>query len=179
MRMSQHRHDLSIIERMLRKVRDLVPHVSGLPFHPGPVSLSFRDGDGRGHRLVVLRPQALGGSTELALVGFFGERRGDVSDAPLHRVDSELIDELAGHPGIVSYSSLDLGASSGANLVLATDRVTLERWQRSERHAFVARELAPRHYAAIRIHTGSVPGGLGAGRPAEIASTRELSFLAA
>jgi hypothetical protein len=176
MRMSQ--NDFLTIERMLKKVRELVPHTTGLPFHLGPVSLAFRDADGRGHRLVVLRPNALAGDAELALVGFFGERRTDISDAPLHQVDSELIEELRDHPGIVSYSSLDLGDGKGANLVLASDRQTLEVWQRSNRHAYVAKDLAPRHYAAIRIHVGSVPGGLGAGLPARIATTRELSFAA-
>ncbi len=172
-----HHDDLPTIERMLRKVRELVPHVTQLPPELGPLSLAFRDGDHRGHRLVVLRPHALGAAAELALVAFFGERRSDVSDAPLHRVDTELIEELRDHPGIVSYSSLELGASTGANLVLATDPRSLEHWQRSERHALVARDLAPRHYHAIRIHVGSVPGGLAARQPARIASTRDLSFV--
>jgi hypothetical protein len=127
---------------------------------------------------VVIKPSALTTDAELALVGFFGERKKDVSDAPLYSVDSELIEELREHHGIVSYSSLELGEGRGANLVLAADRGTLDRWQHSNRHAHVARDLAPRHYAAIRIHVGSVPGGLRAGHPARIASTRELSFAA-
>ena len=171
--------DVIAMTRMLNRVRDLLPRLGLLPGELRPLSLSFRDGDGRGHRLVILEPESLPRPDDLALVAFFGQRRTDVSDAPLYQIDSDLVDDLREHPGLVSYSSLDLGAATSANLVLARDRGVLERWQRSPRHERVARDLAPRHYTAIRIHTGSVPGGLGSGREARIAGTRRLSFLAA
>jgi hypothetical protein len=136
-----------------------------LPFELAPLSLAFRDGSGRGHRLVVLGPRALATHSELAMVAFFGQRRAGVSAEPLHRADDELIEELRGHSGIVSYSSLELDTSSGANLVLAKDHAALERWQRSGRHAAIAKELAPRHYDAVRIHVGALRGRLAEGSP--------------
>lgn len=171
--------DPTILSRMLDRLRDIVRHTENLPGDLGPVSLSFRDAARRGHRLVLLRPERLRRKADLALVGFFGHRREDVSDAPLYGIDSELIDELRDHPGIVSYSSLDLSEKSSANLVLATGRDVLDAWQRSAKHHKVSHDLAPRHYATVRIHIGSVPGGILSGRGAEIASTRQLDFLAA
>ena len=178
--MTQHLpEERDALDRMLERLRDLVRHVDRLPHDMGPISLSFRDAQKRGHRVVLLSITELRRDSDLALVGFFGRRRDDVSDKPLYGLDSELIDELRDHPGIVSYSSLDLTERSSANLVLAKSRQALLDWQGSAKHEHISRKLAPRHYADVRIHTGVVPGGVLSGSEAHIAATRQLTFMAA
>jgi hypothetical protein len=177
--MTAPQQDQDTLGAMLARLRGIVAGLGQSPKDLGPISLSFRDSSGRGHRIVLLQPDSLLHARDLTLVGFFGQRRKEVSAAPLYSIDSELIDELRDHCGIVSYSSLELSPEDSANLVLATDRDALDHWQRSAKHAYVSRELAPRLYTTVRIHTGSVPGGLPSTSAAQIVSTRALSFLAA
>lgn len=176
--MSAPEQDLAALGRMLERLRQVVHKFGGAPKDLGPISLSFRDGTGRGHRVVLLRPDALALASDLTLVGFFGQRKKGVSSAPLYSFDSDLIDELGGHPDIVSYSSLDLSDDESGNLVLAANREALDRWQRSAKHGVVSKELAPRHYASVRIHTGILPGGVPSSHEPRIATTRALSFAA-
>jgi hypothetical protein len=177
--MSDETNELSAIERMLQRLREVVRHVHRMPPSVGTISMSFRDAQKQGHRVVLLSLDQLRGIGDLTLVAFFGLRRDDISDEPLYGADSELIDELRDHSGIVSYSSLDLGEKRSGNVVLATSRQALDDWQKSAKHERVSRHLAPRHYASVRIHTGSLLGGLFGGSEASIATTRKLSFLAA
>lgn len=172
-------HEVAALDRMLQRLRSVASRFGGMPRDLGPLSLSFRDAGGRGHRVVVLDPDALSQPRDLTLVGFFGLRREGVSATPLYSVDSQLVDDLGSYPGVVSYSSVELSDHESGNLVLATDAAVLERWQRSARHAHVSRDLAPRHYAAVRILTGLLRGGVGSSTTPDIASTRSIDYLAA
>jgi hypothetical protein len=171
--------DLPMLQRMVERLRHLLPRVAELPRDLRPLSLSFREADGRGHRIVLTNLEALSRRADMVMVGFFGQRRSGVERQPLYGTDSELIDDLSGHPEIVSYSSLELPDGESGNLVLALGEDGLDRWQRSPRHSHVAHVLAPRHYASVRIHKGRLPGGLAACAEIELRATRRLNFMAA
>ena len=122
-----------------------------------------REATGRLHRAILFDARRLGDGRELVWVGFFGVKRPDVDRAPLYRMDDELIRELPAHPGILSYSSLELADGNWGNLILLDGDEAREHWRTSERHAHAARELAPRHYEHVRLHQGVLPGGARAG----------------
>ena len=128
--------------------------------------LAGHETDGRAHRAIVCDTRRLGDGRDLAWVGFFAVRRRDVDPAPLAVRDDELIQEFPGHPGILSYSSLELGDGDWGNLILLDGDEAREHWRVSERHAAAARDLAPRHYTDVRLHQGALPGGVRAGREA-------------
>ena len=115
------------------------------------------------HRMVILSRAALLGSVDLALVGFFGNKRGDASPAILQDVDTELLQEFLIHTYVLSYSSLEMPDGNWANMVLLEHTEGIEHWRASQKHAYVARDLAPQFYTSIRLHNGMLPGGLSVG----------------
>ena len=81
-------------------------------------------------------------------------------------MDDELIGEFVAHPGILSYSSLEFADGDWGNLILLDGDAAAEQWRDGERHAYAARELAPRHYRDVRLHRGVLPDGVrGTGQP--------------
>ena len=93
-------------------------------------------------------------------------------------MDDELIGEFPTHPGVLSYSSLELDGGDWGNLILLDGDAARERWRDGERHAYAARELT-RHYTDVRLHRGVLPGGVGAGREPVLRRTRYYDYRAA
>ncbi len=96
--------------------------------------------------------------------------------APLTAADDELILEFPWHPGILSYSSLEFRDGNWGNLIVVDPPEARDHWRTSDKHAWAARELAPRHYTVVRLHHGVFPGGLRSGRDPVLARTRYLDF---
>ena len=88
----------------------------------------------------------------------------------------ELSEELPGHPGIVSYSSLELPDGNWGNLIVLDPPEAGEHWRTSAKHAWAASELAPRHYTVVRLHNGRFPGGLRSGHDPVVTRTRYYDF---
>lgn len=156
---AQTTRDLAAIGLMLDNIRRQVS-AAALAAGSCPLVLAAHETDGRAHRAIVCDPRRLGDGRDLAWVGFFAVKRRDVDSAPLAVRDDELIQEFPGHPGILSYSSLELGDGDWGNLILLAGDEAREHWRVSERHAHAARELAPRHYTDVRLHQGILPGGV-------------------
>jgi hypothetical protein len=155
-------HDLTAVRLMLATIRRL----TGGPAGARPFVLEAREADGREHRTVVCDGARLQDGRDVGWVGFFAVKRRDVDATPLHARDDELIREFPAHPGILSYSSLEVGGGDWGNLILLAGDAAREHWRTSERHAHAARELAPRHYTDVRLHLGLLAGGVGvAGAP--------------
>jgi hypothetical protein len=112
------------------------------------------------HRMVILSRQLLLNAYPLTVVGFFGERRGEANPALLQDVDTELVQEFLHHVYVLSYSSLELADGNWANMVLMLGAEGIQHWRNSHKHAYAARELAPQFYHTIRLHNGTLPGGL-------------------
>lgn len=153
--------DFAILEAMRRTLRQTLAGL-GPEVPPGTI-VHLAEDDGRLHRVVVVNRGALAAAAPLAVVGFFGQGRPDADFAALADVDAELVDELRSHPDMLSYSSWELPRGGWANLVLLADPQGARRWRESARHARAVAELTPRCYATIRIHSGTMPGGLAAG----------------
>jgi hypothetical protein len=125
---------------------------------------------------IICDERALRMARDLAFVGFFALKRAGLDHSPLTQADDELIGEFGRHPGILSYSSLELPDGNWANLILLDPPEARDHWRQSLRHAHAAAELAPRHYTAVRLHHGVFPGGLLSGADAVLVRTRYLDF---
>jgi hypothetical protein len=115
------------------------------------------------HRIVVYNQQEILLKSRLTFVGFISGIQEHISLATiqeLHRIDKLLIAELADHPGLLSYSSLELRKNRWYNLVLLSDHTAKAYFKHNSTHRFAAYELATHYYAWIRLHNGVMPGGL-------------------
>jgi hypothetical protein len=78
----------------------------------------------------------------------------------LLRADALLVKELVSIPGLLCYSSLEFRTGIWYNLVLFTDSHVKTHLKNGATHRYVARQLAPRYYEWIRLHSGMMPDGL-------------------
>ncbi len=166
--------DLAVIHAMAARLRGLLRQA--LPAHPRPLVSETPEPDGRQHRVVLCDERPLRAAAELSFVGFFAKKRPGIDPSPLTVADDELIRELPSHPGILSYSSLELADGNWSNLIVVDPPEAREHWRTSAKHAWAARELAPRHYAVLRLHTGRFSGGLLSGRDPVLDRTRYWDF---
>jgi hypothetical protein len=133
--------------------------------------------NGLARRVMVCDLDALTGRLEeLCFVGFFGERHLDRSMEPLERANADLVLEFRNYPGILSYSSMELYDGNWANLVIHDVPKAREYWRSSERHAEAAERLSPEYYRSVRIHNGTIPGGLSGGGNAVIHTTKYWDY---
>lgn len=135
---------------------------------------------GRQHRLMINQAHVLRTLPHLDFVGFFGQRRRGLATAPLLdlivALDDALVAELREHPGIVGYCTCELADGDYGNLVLLRAEAAKAEWAKSERHSYVAHTLSPRYYRRVRLHHGSIPGGLAAGHDPVIERTQYFDY---
>jgi hypothetical protein len=162
--------DLAAIRTMAARLRGLLEEPAGVRIVEG------REPDGWQHRVVLGTADRLGAIRDLGFVGFFAVKRTGLDHAALTRTDDELIEELPGHPGILSYSSLEFPDGNWGNLIVLDPPEAGDHWRTSARHAWAAAELAPRHYTVVRLHNGRFPGGLRSGRDPVVTRTRYHDF---
>jgi hypothetical protein len=168
--------DLRSVRVMLGEIRRHVASAASLPPEPRPLVLERREADGRAHRTVVCDERRLADGEDLTWVGFFAMRRRDRDHTPLTLRDDELIQEFPAHPGILSYSSLELPDGDWGNLILLDGDEAREHWRTSARHADAVRELAPRHYTDVRVHQGVLAGGVLAAREPLLRRTKYYDY---
>ncbi len=147
-----------------------------LPDEPATRILEAPGQDGRGQRVVISKWAKLRAASELFVVGFFGRKRTGLDGGPMDEMDRALIGEFDAHPGVLSYSSLELADGNWGNLVLLADEQTRDHWRTSPRHAYAAQELSPNYYLTIRLHNGLLPGGLWSGRDIALLRTKYYDF---
>jgi hypothetical protein len=165
--------DLAVVHAMVAGLRHVL--AGPLPGGPAPLVLAAPAPPGRQHRAIVCDAARLRGARPVAFVGFFAHKRPEVDASPLTSADDALVAEFPGHPGILSYSSLELPDGNWGNLIVLDRAESGERWRESERHAWAVGELAPRHYHWVRLHLGAFPAGVLAGAPA-LVRTRYLDY---
>ena len=168
--------DLAASSRMLAELEHQVRQGEAGPPRARPVVVERLEATGRLHRAILFDERRLGDGRDLVWVGFFGVKRPDVDRAPLTAMDDELVRELPGHPNILSYSSLELVDGDWGNLILLDGDQAGEHWRTSERHAYAARELAPRHYVHVRLHQGVLPGGARPGSALVLRRTKNYDY---
>lgn len=166
--------DLAALRAMAEGLRTLLAR--RLPGVPRPLALEAPAPPGREHRAIVCDDGRLRAPRDLAFVGFFAKRRPGLDYAPLTQADDELILELPRHPGILSYSSLELADGNWGNLIVVDPPEAREQWREGEKHAYAVREIAPRYYAVVRLHNGLFPRGLLSGRDPILVRTKYYDF---
>ena len=78
--------------------------------------------------------------------------------------------------GLLSYFDLELDVrGTYGNLVLFTSAEASEAWSGNPIHKRAV-EQSPHHYTTVRLHRGSVPGGLLGPGNLQISRTRYLDF---
>jgi hypothetical protein len=127
-------------------------------------------------RVIVANAMGLHNRRTICVVGFFGERHVEQDHAPLEEANAEIVLEFRNFPGILSYSSMEMPDGNWANLVLHDIPEVREYWRASERHARAAQELSPKYYRTVRIHNGTLPGGIMSGRTIAIERTKYWDY---
>lgn len=171
--------DLAALVTMAARLRQVLLESGAAELMtPGRI-YELRTLEGRRLRVVVSQPEALRGSSDLPLVGFFGHRRPVVPPdviADKDAIDLELIAEFPQHTGVLAYCSMALDDANYGNLVLMAQPETRDEWSTSARHAYASRVIAPQYYATIRLHNGLLPGGLASGRPPVFLRTKYYDY---
>jgi hypothetical protein len=112
-------------------------------------------------RSVVCNPTGLAASTDVRIVGFFGERRGDSdTQGRIDQLERQLLTQFREFPGVLSYSSIELVDDYWANLVVHADDGDREAWRNGRVHREAAEDASPDHYRSVRIHHGLLHGGV-------------------
>lgn len=123
-----------------------------------PLVQDFVESDGRHHRVIVLRPHAFVDRQHFSIVGFFGQRRFDADVAEAASRDKMLFEEMAGHPGLLSYTSLEMTNGDYGNCVVFADEGAKNAWGRSPTHQSAVADLSPRFYHSVRLYNGILDG---------------------
>jgi hypothetical protein len=171
--------DLDALCKMAARLRALLLETSMAPDQAFPITVELTHGDSLRLRIVLAQWTALNTASDLAVVGFFGRRRAVVDpqiDVEKDTVDLELISEFPEHPGVLSYSSMELECSNYGNLVLLADPSAADRWQSSARHSRATRRIAPNYYSNVRLHNGVIRGGLLSGNDVVLVRTKYYDY---
>lgn len=127
-------------------------------------------------RLILGDCQRLRTLPRLVFVGFFGQRRRVITVDRINVLDEDLLTELAQQPGVLAYYTLELPSEDYGNLVLFSSEEAKRHWSTSQLHTDAVRELAPHYYNSVRIHNGTVAGGLLGNAPLLIERTKYYDY---
>jgi hypothetical protein len=135
------------------------------------------DSAGLRHLLVVPETHALIQARDLLVVGFFGRPREDAETDLLFKLEEKLVagmSEYAPH-GLLSYYDLELVKGAYGNLILFAKPDGPARWGENPVHR-EAVSISPRNYHEIRLHQGTVPGGLLEDGELRVTRTRYIDY---
>jgi hypothetical protein len=163
--------DLRALERTWETLRAL--HRSGA-LHPGSPESEGAAGEtllmrewcddlGMTRRVVLNVLHPLEEYADIVMVGFCGQRRPGADPTDIHETDVELVRELHTHVDILCYFTHQQDSGAYVNLVLFRSEEAKALWAASRRHRYAVRVLSPLYYRSVRLHNGTIPGGLSAG----------------
>jgi hypothetical protein len=157
------RLDLVILRSMAKKLH-ITLRTMEPPFESSQsLYYAFNERRGRLHRMIIYAPFELLDERPLHFVGFVSRRSRDVTPgviAEIMRTDERMLNEIARVPGLLSYSSLELHPGNWYNLVVFRDGAVKTHVKSLDTHRYAAHSLSPSYYEWIRLHTGTMPGGL-------------------
>lgn len=163
--------DLIVLRYMAQQVRVHTILQAQVPGQTASASLpwlySLNERQRRSHRIAIYQPQPLLQKQDLAFVGFVSERHHAADSKVVDRlnaVDQDMLSELVHVPGLLSYSSLELRTGNWYNLVILQSLAAKSHFHTIGIHRYAAYELSPHYYAWIRLHRGSLRGGLSCGK---------------
>lgn len=155
--------DLVVLRSMAQKLLVTLRSLEQPVNEPLPLRYSFKERHGRTHRMLIFTPRDLLFESPLAFVGFVSNRRKILDQRiidELFRMDQQMLGELVHVPGLLSYSSLELREGNWYNLVVFREIAARSHLRTMETHRYAAYQLSPAYYEWIRLHNGSLPGGL-------------------
>ncbi len=153
--------ELAILRSMVQSLCQTMEQLQSISPESRPIIQFHPEPHGRMQRIVLNRPKKLLRRNQLVVVGFFGQKRGDVEMLPLrNRLDKELIGEFPQHRDLLSYSTLEFLNGNFGNLILFTNEQAKSQWRVSRAHAEAVETLAPRYYRSVRLYNGILPGGI-------------------
>lgn len=163
--------DLIVLRYMAQQVRVHTILQAQVPGQTASAQLpwlySLNERQRRSHRIVIYQPQSLVQKQDLAFVGFVSGRQHAADSKMVDRlnaVDQDMLSELVHVPGLLSYSSLELRTGNWYNLVILQSLAAKSHFHTIGIHRYAAYELSPHYYAWIRLHSGSLRGGLSCGK---------------
>jgi hypothetical protein len=167
--------DLDLLAYMLQDLRTLIRSNDAgkatLVAHE-PILWSVH---GLRRRTVVCDPGQIRDRDRVCVVGFFADRRDEIDYQALDGLELSLLLEFRNHPGILSYSSMELANEFWANLVVHTEPDVTESWRGSTAHERAVHE-SPGLYSSTRIHNGHLVGGVTGNRAIVIDRTKYWDY---
>jgi hypothetical protein len=151
-------NDVKTLEYMISRLHSIIIR-NKKSNRTHPQYLHLRDVDKAVHRVVVPDWRVLQQSKNIVAVGFFGQTRPDVDHAPIMDLENELIDQLPGTSGLLTYYNLFRPQYGYGNLVLFQSETAKDGWRDNKRHT-LAVELTPKHYFSVRLHNGLIRQGI-------------------
>lgn len=135
------------------------------------------DAAGLRHLLVVPDTHALIDARDLLVVGFFGRPREDAQTTLLFELEERLVAGMSAYAahGLLSYYDLELVKGAYGNLILFAKPDGPARWGENPVHR-EAVEISPRNYHEIRLHQGSLPGGILEDGELRLTRTRYIDY---
>ncbi len=115
--------------------------------------------DGRWHRYLIPRPKALMQAKKICMVGFFGQKRVEMSPDFLRDLSDKLLEKIPTFPEILSYSTMALENGDFSNLVLLADEKIKLKWMEGGTHN-QAVDRSPGYYLSVRINNGVLKNGI-------------------
>ena len=125
------------------------------------VCIRETDPEGRRHLLVVPDTRALLAARDPTVVGFFGRPRSDADVSILFDLEEELVAGMGAYAagGLLSYYDLEFVKGAYGNLILFATPDGPGAWRENPvHHRAVA--ISPDNYHEIRLHLGTLSGGL-------------------
>lgn len=117
------------------------------------------ESNGHSHRYLVPQPPKLAEANQLAVVGFFGQKRIGVDPDHFGNLGELLMAEIPTYPKILSYQTMQLPNGNFSNLVILQSEDVKEHWMIGDTHK-KAVDHSPSFYESIRIYNGFLPGGI-------------------
>ncbi|GJM37245.1 MAG: hypothetical protein DHS20C19_06120 [Acidimicrobiales bacterium] len=152
--------DIALLNYLLQDLRALIRQAGRDDTAFEPQQVISWEVHGLARRTVICDPAGLADSSDVLMVGFFGDRRADADQPAIDTSEMDLINEFADYPGILSYSSVELVDGYWANLVVHREPDDREAWRSSHVHQDAVERIAPMAYHGVRIHNGCIIGGV-------------------
>lgn len=172
------KQDLVVLQYMAQQVRVTLQAPGLIEDASLPWNYYLNEKQSRTHRILIYQPQSLLQKHDLAFVGFVSGKQQNADPEIIDRLntaDYDMLSELAHVPGLLSYSSLELRAGRWYNLVILKSLEIKAHFHAIGAHRYAAYELSPHYYEWIRLHSGSLPGGLAGGKMA-LCGTKYYTF---
>jgi len=171
------RQDRKAMGQLLENERERARVLAG-DWSEGRKNVVIRETDPEGlrHLLVVPDTRALLEARSPTVVGFFGRPRRDADVAGLFRLEEELVAGMGAYAGgLLSYYDLELVKGAYGNLILFATPDGPGTWRENPVHRRAV-DISPDNYHEIRLHQGTLSGGLLESGALRLVRTRYLDY---